>query len=355
MSGRGEADSVAAVGSPVRRPTLGLALIGAGEMGRLHAEHAREGRGSFSVEIVADPDRVARETTAQKLGTKCCEDWQDALREPKVDAVLLSSASGVHAEQVVAAAEAGKHIFCEKPLALTVEDCDRAIDAAARAGVVLQVGFNRRFDASAAALAAQLRGGRLGQILLGRITSRDPEPAPPAHLRSPEGLFVESAIHDFDMARFLLGEEPVELTSYAGALFDPLAREAGDNDTAVTIMRFESGTLFTIENCRKSPSGYDQRIEVHGTDGSVRTENVRPLAITFEGPSGATSSPGAWFYPERYKASYAAELDSFRDAIDGGPVAVTGHDGRAALALALAAARSAIGGRPARLDTHETA
>jgi myo-inositol 2-dehydrogenase / D-chiro-inositol 1-dehydrogenase len=322
-------------------PTLRLALLGAGGIGMVHARNVLHGHGGFLVEVVADPDPGARKRADADLGLECVDRWEDAVTSADVDAVLVCSASAVHAEQVIAAAEAGKHIFCEKPLALTLADCDRALEAADRAGVVLQVGFNRRFDPGAAALAAEVRSGRLGKIVLGRITSRDPEPGPPEHRRSPEGLFVESAIHDFDMVRFLLGEEPVELTSYAGALFDPIARQAGDNDTAITVLRFGSGTLFTIENCRKSASGYDQRIEIHGTEGSVRTENVRPLALTTEGPSGTTASPGAWFYPERYAASYANELDSFRRAIDGAPVEVSGHDGKAALELALAAAASA--------------
>jgi myo-inositol 2-dehydrogenase/D-chiro-inositol 1-dehydrogenase len=341
--------AAAAPDSP-RRPTLRVALLGAGGIGMVHAQNIVRGHGSFAIDAVADPDPIALDRAGTSLRAECSPDWADVVASRSVDAVLICSASAAHAEQVVTAAESGKHVFCEKPLALTVADCDRAIDAADRAGVVLQVGFNRRFDANAKALKEEVLTGRLGQLLLGRITSRDPEPPPPEHRRSPEGLFVESSIHDFDMARFLLGEEPVELASYAGALFDPLALEGGDNDTAVTVLRFGSGTIVTIENCRRSASGYDQRMELHGADGSARTENVRPVAMILDGPAGSTASPGAWFYPERYADSYAAELVSFRNAIDGGPVEATGHDGRQALALALAAVESSTKGTPARFD-----
>lgn len=316
----------------------------------VHAENVMSGHGSFEIAVVADPDPTARDRAALSLGVACLPAWTDAVASRTVDAVFICSASAAHAEQVIAAAESGKHVFCEKPLALSVADCDRAIAAARAAGVVLQVGFNRRFDANAAAMAAEVRSGRLGQLLLGRITSRDPVPPPPEHRRSPEGLFVESSIHDFDMARFLLGEEPVELTTYAGALFDPLASDAGDNDTAVTVLRFASGAIVTIENCRRSSSGYDQRMELHGTEGSARTENVRSVSITLDGPNGSTQSPGAWFYPERYRDSYAAELVSFRRAVDGALVESTGEDGRAALVLALAAAESAASRSAVHLD-----
>jgi myo-inositol 2-dehydrogenase/D-chiro-inositol 1-dehydrogenase len=336
--------------NPSTQPPLRVALLGAGGIGMVHAENVVHGHGSFAIEVVADPDPIARDRAASLLGVECYPDWADAVTSPSVDAVLVCSASAVHSEQVIAAADSGKHVFCEKPLALSVADCDRAIAAADRSGVVLQVGFNRRFDANAKALRAEVCSGRLGQLLLGRITSRDPEPPPPEHRRSPEGLFVESAIHDFDMARFLLGEEPIELVSYAGSLFDPLALEGGDNDTAASVLRFGSGTIVTIDNCRRSASGYDQRMELHGTDGSARTGNVRAVAMTIDGPAGSTRSPGAWFYPDRYGASYAAELVSFRRAIDGGAVEVTGDDGRAALALALAAAESATKGTPIRFD-----
>ncbi len=332
------------------RPALPAALLGAGRMGMLHAQHLAAGAGGFRLELVADPDPSVRQRASAGLAVKTVEDWRAVVEVPEIAAIFVCSATPFHFEQVMAALEAGKHVFCEKPLAPTLKEIDQISGAAARSGTVLQVGMHRRFDLHFRSLHDTVQSGRIGRPLLVRISSRDPHPAPSGYPRTPGGLFIDSAIHDFDIVRFLLGEEVIEVSSLGAFLVDPIAEDVGDHDTAVTLLRFESGALGALDNCRLSVQGYDQRAEVHGSAGMAAVENPTTLALRIADADGIHRAPPPEYFVERYTPAYRDEVIAFRSAIDGAPVPVTVADGRAALQLALAAYRSIAERRPVMTD-----
>jgi myo-inositol 2-dehydrogenase/D-chiro-inositol 1-dehydrogenase len=317
-----------------------VAVVGAGRIGRLHAANLAHVAG-LDLGAVADPEPGEGVTVA---------DWRELLDRTDVDAVILGSPSALHAEQVVAFAGAGKHVFCEKPIATDLASADRALAAADAGGIVLQVGYNRRFDRNYAAVREAVASGRVGRPLIVRITARDPEPPSPAYLegRGPETIFVDTTSHDLDLVRFVTGEDIVEVSARGSALLDTGA--PGMVDTAVTTAVTESGTLATIDNTWRSAYGYDQRLEVHGTDGTALAANERRDTTTLADGSGFHIPPPPYFFLDRYAESFVTELESFAAALDGAPVAVTGRDGRTALAAAQAAALSAAESRIVRLD-----
>ena len=330
--------------SPGRAP-IPVALIGAGRIATVHAKSLRDP--AVRIVGVADPDRSAAERLARELDTDAYVSWEDLLQLDEVEAVIVCSASDAHAEQVAAAAAAGRNVFCEKPLATDLDGVDSAISAVERSGVVLHVGFNRRFDPGFAELARRVGSGGIGRLLQLRITSRDPEPPPAGYPRGPGGLFADMAIHDLDMARYVIGEEVVAVGAVGSSLVDPSAGAAGDIDVAAISLRFASGALGVIECCRISTYGYDQRVEVHGSDATAWTTNPLPAMTVQADAGGARSSPLHRFFPERYEQAYSAELAAFFSACRGnaaGPAA-SGNDARAALVLARAAQVSLLEGR----------
>jgi myo-inositol 2-dehydrogenase/D-chiro-inositol 1-dehydrogenase len=314
-----------------------VAVVGAGRIGRLHAENVAR-IPSLDLVAMADPAPGERVTVA---------DWRELLDRSDVDAVIIGSPSALHAEQIEAFAQAGKQVLCEKPLATDLASADRALAAAEAAGIVLQVGYNRRFDRSFAAVRETVASGRVGRLLIVRISARDPEPPSPAYLdgRGPETIFVDTTSHDLDLVRFVTGEEIVEVSARGSALLD-----VGLVDTAVTTAVTESGVLATIDNTWRSAYGYDQRLEVHGTEGTAQAGNARRDTTTFADAAGLHAAPPPYFFVDRYADSFVTELESFAAALDGAPVAVTGRDGRAALAAAQAAALAAAESRVVRLD-----
>jgi myo-inositol 2-dehydrogenase/D-chiro-inositol 1-dehydrogenase len=289
---------------------------------------------------------------ADELGCDVAGGWQELVARDDVAAVLVCSPPDTHADVVAAAATAGKHVFCEKPLAPDLDGCDRAIAAAEQAGVVLQVGFNRRFDRNFRALRDAIVAGRIGEPVLLRITSRDPYEPPPTYGAASGGsIFTDTTIHDLDLVRFLAGAEITEVSARGAALVTPEARERGEVDTALTTLVLATGALAAIDNCRLSAYGYDQRVEVHGSAGMVRAENEVEHTAVVANAEGFHAPVLPHFFLERYAAAFLRELESFAAALDGGPVEVDGRDGRSAVAAALAAKRSAEdGGRPVRLD-----
>jgi myo-inositol 2-dehydrogenase/D-chiro-inositol 1-dehydrogenase len=325
-----------------------VAIVSAGRIARLHAENIVSRVARLRLVAVADPLTGARESLAGETGSEAVADWTKLLERADVEALLLCSPSGLHAEQIEAAAAAGKHMFCEKPIAADVASADRAVAAAERAGITLQVGYNRRFDRNFAAVREAVATGRIGQPVIVRITSRDPEPSPRSYLETSPGLFVDTTTHDLDLARFVAGAEIVEVSAYAAALVSDEVRELGHVDTAITIVRFDSGTLGAIDNCWVSRYGYDQRLEVHGSEGMVRAENEVLNTTALADGEGFHSPPLPHFFLDRYAPAYVRELEAFADALEGAPVRVSGRDGREALAAALAAQRSVEEGRPVR-------
>jgi myo-inositol 2-dehydrogenase/D-chiro-inositol 1-dehydrogenase len=317
-----------------------VAVLGAGRMGRLHAENIRRYVADLRVVAFAEPEPRMAEAAARDFGVAVVPDWRELVARSDADAVLVCSPPDVHVEQIVAAAEAGKHVFCEKPLARDLASIDRALAAVSKATVILQVGFNRRFDRNFAAVAEQVRAGRVGAPCILRITSRDPEPPPPEYIPVSGGLFVDMTIHDFDLARFLLDAEISDVAALADALVDTHARELGDVDTAVTSLRFDNAALGVIDNCRRSAYGYDQRIEVHGTSGMVSAGNELATTTIAADGAGFHSPVLPHFFLDRYREAYVRELESFAAALAGGPVEASGYDARQATIASVAAQRA---------------
>ncbi|MFF5076301.1 Gfo/Idh/MocA family oxidoreductase [Actinoplanes sp. NPDC000266] len=321
-----------------------FALIGAGRMGLFHGETLGRRLPGARLVAVADPVGGGKELEADRFYTDVAQVWDD----PEIDAVVIAAPARFHADLIVAAARAGKSVFCEKPMALTLADADRAIAAARDAGVFLQVGFQRRFAPDWAAARALLDGGQIGTPRLLRSLTRDPGGFDPARV-PPDTIFYETLIHDFDVLCFLNpGAHAVEVYATADALVEPDWRDRGLRDTAAVIVRFDNGATGFAEACFATSYGHDVRAEVFGSDGAATMGDARRTAMTFSGPSGrmvATMQSDQ----ELFGGAYIAELAAFATAVrDGTPPPVTGEDARAALAIALAAAESARTGRPVR-------
>jgi myo-inositol 2-dehydrogenase / D-chiro-inositol 1-dehydrogenase len=315
---------------------INFCQFGAGRIGSIHAGNIAR-HADARLHVVVDPDQAAAERLAGLYGA-AVGSASEALADPTVDAVVIASSTDTHAELIEAAARAGKAIFCEKPLDLDRRRAEACAAVAASCGVPLMVGFNRRFDPSFARLQRQIGDGRIGQLELLSITSRDPAPPPIAYVLVSGGLFHDMMIHDFDMARWLSGEEPVEVLAAASNLVDPAIGEAGDVDTAVVTLRMPSGALCQISNSRRAVYGYDQRIEAFGSRGSLRAENVVESTVVFSGEDGVVSEKPLNFFLERYAEAYRRELAHFIDAVAGGTTPLTGGaDGVSALTLADAA------------------
>ena len=331
--------------------TLRVGVLGAGRIGSVHAHTLASCVPGAEVVAVADPVAARAASLAQQVGAaRASSAWRDVLDAADVDAVCVCSSTDTHAELVIAAAAAGKHVFCEKPLDLRLERIDEVIEAVRRAGVKLQVGFNRRFDPDFAELRRLVAAGSLGTVELLRITSRDPEPPPPAYVGVSGGLFLDMTIHDFDMARFLLGREVTEVYAAAAVRCDPAIGEAGDVDTAIVTLRFDDATLAVIENSRRAVYGYDQRVEVFGSGGRAANANWRPHTVHTADASGEHAAPLLSFFMQRYQQAYEAELQAFVACVQRDlPAPVGGHDGRQAVLIAQAAQRSLDLGRPVRL------
>jgi myo-inositol 2-dehydrogenase/D-chiro-inositol 1-dehydrogenase len=332
--------------NPVR-----IGVIGAGRIGQVHAENLAFRIPEVTVAAVADMNLGA----AQKLGGQLkipviTHNYHDILESSQIDAVLICSSTDTHAQMLTEAALAKKHIFCEKPIDLTLPKIDRALEAVKRAGVKLQVGFNRRFDSNAAYMRDQIAAGKVGQVHLVRITSRDPAPPSPEYVRVSGGMFLDMTIHDFDMARFLANSEVTEVYAAGANLVDPQIGAAGDVDTAVITLRFATGALGVIDNSRKAIFGYDQRMEVFGSHGALEAGNKAPHAVVMSNDDGVHSAKPLYFFMQRYTESFLSEMQAFINAvIDDKPTPVGGHDGRMAVMIGLAALRSHKEGRPVKL------
>lgn len=330
---------------------LNLAVIGCGRIGRLHAENIATRLRGARLAAVADLNLAAAREVAERFAVPLVADDSQALLEASaVDAVVVCSATDTHVRILEAAAAAGKHLFCEKPIGLDVAQVRRALAAVERAGVKLQVGFNRRFDPTFAKVRELVAAGKIGQPHLIRITSRDPAPPPLDYVKVSGGLFLDMTIHDFDMVRFLSGSEAEEVFAVGAALVDPAIGRAGDVDTAVVTVRLQNGALATIDNSRRAVYGYDQRLEVFGSDGLAAAGNRTADAHLWLNADGAHAAKPQYFFLDRYQESYVAELQAFVDCVVKDlPPPVTGHDGLAPVLLGLAATRSLREGRPVKL------
>ncbi|WP_424973957.1 inositol 2-dehydrogenase [Dinoroseobacter sp. S124A] len=325
-----------------------LGLLGCGRIGQVHARSLSRMAGADLV-AVADAMPAAAEALAASSRAE--------IRAPEaiiagadIDAVIIATPTTLHYDQIHACAAAGKAIFCEKPIDLSAERAAECREAVAAAGVPFLTAFNRRFDPSFAHLQAQLRAGAIGNIEQVIITSRDPAPPPISYIESSGGLFRDMMVHDLDMARFLLGEEPVELYAVGSCLVDPEIGAAGDVDTAAVTLTTASGKICQITNSRRATYGYDQRIEVHGAEGMLQAANQPSHLVTRAGGDGFNSARTMDFFLERYEAAYLAEMTHFVEAVSSGaPLSATIEDGVAAQRLADSAARAMASGAPIRL------
>ena len=331
--------------------SVGVALIGSGRMGSFHGQTLARRIPGARLVAVADPAPDAAERLAAALGAdRASTDPAEVLADPAVDAVVIAAPARFHADLVVAAAGAGKAVFCEKPMALTLADADRAIAATRAAGVVLQVGFNRRYAPDWAAARVLLADGRLGTPRLLRSVTRDPGGFDPSRV-PPNTIFNETLIHDFDALRFLNpGAEAAQVYATADALVEPDWRDRGLLDTAVVVVRFANGATGIAEACFEAAYGYDVRGEVFGSGGMATMGDGRRTGMVFSGAAGRTVET-ARSDQELLAGAYVAELAAFVAAVrDRTPPLVGGEDARAALAIALAAAESVREGRPVRIE-----
>lgn len=329
-----------------------VGLIGTGRIGRLHAENLRFRLPESELVAVADVDGASARACAARYGiADVGEDYRRVLERADVQAVVVCSSTDTHTRIIEEAAALGKHVFCEKPIDTDLGRIDRAIAAVNRAGVLLQVGFNRRFDPNFRRIRRAVERGEIGTPHQVHIISRDPAPPPVEYVRRSGGLFMDMTIHDLDMAPYLVGDEVVEVFATGSVRVDPAIGEAGDIDTATILLRFRGGAVGVIENCRQAVYGYDQRAEVFGSGGSIRAENNHPNNVTLSAADNVRRDLPLHFFLERYAESYVVELRDFFSAIrTGGPSPVSGEAGRVPVVLAMAATRSLKENRPVRVD-----
>jgi myo-inositol 2-dehydrogenase / D-chiro-inositol 1-dehydrogenase len=331
---------------------LNIGIIGAGRIGKVHAATLAYRIPSARVLAIADTNLAAAEQAAAQFCIPVAAGDASAVLENKeIDAVLVCSSTDTHARFTIEAAQAGKHIFCEKPIAHDLHEIDAALAAVAKAGVKLQIGFNRRFDANFARVRQAIVAGEIGTPALLHIISRDPGPPPVEYVKVSGGMFLDMTIHDFDMARFLIGAEVEEVYTQAGVTVDPAIGAAGDVDTAVVMLKYANGVIGTIDNCRRATYGYDQRVEVLGSKGAIATANNYPNAATVSDGASVRRDLPLNFFMDRYTESFATEIAAFVDAVlHDKPTPVTGLDGRVPVVMGLAAGKSHREGRPVKLS-----
>ncbi len=333
---------------------LRVGVIGVGRIGRMHAELlSREVKGA-GVSAVYDARAQSARDVAGELGVHAAGSVEEIL-EGEIDAVAICSSSDTHVELLIAAANAGKAVFCEKPVSLELSELDRALAAVNAAGVPFQIGFNRRFDPAHASVREAVASGTIGEPHLVRISSRDPAPPPLHYIKSSGGLFLDMMIHDFDMARYLTGSEVVEVFARGAVRTEPAFEQAGDVDTALVTLVHEDGCLTAIDNSRRAAYGYDQRVEVFGSRGMALSENPPSHTGVVVTSQGSRHPTFPHFFVERYASSYLHEWQAFVDAVQTRtmpPVSV--RDARAPLLIGLAAWRSLRNGRAVRIEEVES-
>jgi myo-inositol 2-dehydrogenase/D-chiro-inositol 1-dehydrogenase len=322
-----------------------LALFGAGRIGKIHARNARVQPG-LTLKYVVDPAAEAAEALAAEVGAATATADQ-ALADPDVAGVIIASATDTHLDYCLRVAATGKAIFCEKPIDLDLARARAAAPELASARLLL--GFNRRFDPHFQALKARLDSGALGKLETLNITSHDPAPPPIAYIKVSGGLFRDMAIHDFDTARWMLGEAVTEVFAAASSLVDPAIAAAGDVDTAKILLRTASGKLCLISNSRRSGYGYDQRIEAFGSGGMARAGNLTETTLRTWTETGAAAAPFETFFLARYADAYRLEMAHFAEVLAGAGPRVGLSDGLAALSLAEAAGESVRTGASVRV------
>lgn len=334
--------AVAGATEPVR-----VGVLGVGRIGRLHAELVSHRVTGARLAIVYDADTDVGSAVAADWGVRAARSLDEVLGAADVDAVAICTSTDTHVDVLMAAAESGKAILCEKPISLDLAETDRALAVVSSTGARLQIGFNRRFDPAHRSVRQAVVDGTIGAVHLVRISSRDPAPPPISYIERSGGIFLDMTIHDFDMARYVTGREVVEVSAHGAVRIDPAIGETGDFDTVVVTLRHADGCLTVIDNSRRAAYGFDQRVEAFGSKGMASSANPPAHTGAVWTAQGVSAPTLPHFFVERYIPSYVAEWEAFvRYVREGGPSPVAGNDGRAPLVIGLAARRSATEGRP---------
>ena len=331
---------------------LRLGIIGAGRIGKVHCESIGRYVKDAVVACVADPFMNAEtEKTVKALGAeKVTKDYKEILADKSIDAVLICSSTDTHAKISIESIEAGKHVFCEKPVDHDVDKILEVKAALAKSNVKYQVGFNRRFDHNFEAVRDAIASGKIGHLDVLKICSRDPGAPPVEYIKVSGGIFLDMTIHDFDMVRFLSGDEVESVYAVGGVTVDKAIGEAGDIDTAIITMKLKGGTLAVIDNCRRATYGYDQRAEAFGALGQVAIANDCKSSAVISDANGVTAEKPLYFFLERYMQAYVKEITEFVDCIvNDKPVSVGIEDGLQAVAIGIAAKKSLETGMPVKL------
>lgn len=323
---------------------LKVGLLGAGRIGQLHAINIANNARSTLV-AVSDVQEEAAANLAAQHGARA-RSSDEILADPAIDAVLIATSTDTHSTLIEAATAAGKAVLCEKPVDLSLARAQQCLAAVATTGQPVMIGFNRRFDPNFAALKAASLAGEIGKSELLSVTSFDPAPPPVSYVKVSGGLFRDMMIHDFDMANFIMGESPVTVRAVGSAIVDPEIGAAGDVDTAVVTLTYADGRIAVIKNSRRAVYGYDQRVELLGSEGLLQAGNMLENTVVRSTKAGVSSAKPTYFFLERYMTAYAAEWEAFVAALlDGATLPVTLEDGIAALAMAEAATESAQTGQ----------
>ena len=327
--------------SPIR-----IAVLGVGRIGKMHAEIISRQVPGATLAMVFDVNEAAVTAVGLELGVPSTTDANVVLTSPDVDAVAICSSTDTHVDWLIAAAQAGKAIFCEKPISLDLNKVDEALAIVNASGVAIQIGFNRRFDPAHKSVRDAVLTGAIGDVHLLRITSRDPVPPPIEYVKVSGGLFCDMTIHDFDMARYVTGSEVVSVFATAAVRVDPAIGAAGDVDTAVVILTHANGAITTIDNSRQAVYGYDQRVEAFGSGGLASSDNPLQHSGSRRTAAGTLGTTIPYFFLDRYVPSYVNEWAAFVAYVaNGGDSPVSAADGRAPLVIGLAAMRSVAEGR----------
>ncbi|MFC5650611.1 inositol 2-dehydrogenase [Paenibacillus solisilvae] len=329
-----------------------IGIIGAGRIGKIHTDNLRR---QPQAEIVAISDLFAgpelTEWALERGIPIVTKDSDELLANPDIDAVFICSSTDTHVPLIKRAAQQGKHIFCEKPVSMDIRQTEEALEEVRKAGVQLQVGFNRRFDHNFKRIREYVKAGAIGETHLIKITSRDPAPPPESYIKVSGGIFMDMMIHDFDMARFLSGSEVEEVFAQGSVLIDSVFGKHGDVDTAIVTLRFANGALGVIDCSRKAVYGYDQRAEVFGSKGSAAATNDHPNTAVISTEDGVISEKPLHFFLERYNSAYIEETEQFINVLlQGGEVSVSGADACQAERIALAAKLSLRDNRSVKLS-----
>lgn len=333
---------------------LKIGIIGVGRMGKIHLENLSSKIEGVQLVAAVNPGTDGQ-NFAKNYGIKQVSDDIDIIIDnPEIDAVLISSPSDSHSEYAVKAAQAGKAVFCEKPIDNSLKKSGETLRTISKLGVPFMIGFNQRFDVNFSKVKTEISNGKIGSLRSLHIISRDPQPPPIAYIKKSGGLFRDMTIHDFDMARFIMGYEVEEVFAYGNCLVDPAIGEAGDIDSATVLLKFENGAIATIENSRECKYGYDQRLEVFGSKGVIKVDNPLKSNVSIATETGSDLDRHLNFFMDRYESSYLEEIRFFVDALNNNtPMPVTGEDGLKAMILAEAASKSLKENRPVKIDSIE--